>query len=71
MPVLIYSSSWSHVKPLVYSDDSYDDAANKLIDAIVKNSIRRKNCLVFHNNKIYYKPSKSYKKYVIRMRKIR
>lgn len=65
---LVYRSSWSPVKPLVYSDDTNNPNVNKLIDAIFKHN--RANRLVFENNKMYYCPSDAYKK-VVRLRRIR
>jgi hypothetical protein len=69
MPTLVYRSYWSKITPLVYSDDSNDDAVNQFIDAIFK--AKRTNRLVLDNNKMYYKPSNQYKRFVVRMRKIR
>ena len=65
---LVYRSCWSPIRPLVYTDDSIDHAANKLIDTIFRNKTNR---LVVKNNKYYYCPSDSYKEYVVRMRKIK
>jgi len=68
---LVYRSSWSAIKPLVYSDDTENQAVNKLIDSIFKSKVnRRTNHLVLNNNKVYYSPSPDYKK-VIRLRKIK
>jgi hypothetical protein len=69
MPTLVYRSCWSKITPLVYSDDSNDDAVNRLIDTIFR--AKRTNRLVLDNNKMYYKPSNQYKRFVVRMRKIR
>lgn len=69
MPTLVYRSCWSKLTPSVYSDDSNNDAANQLIDAIFR--AKRTNRLVLDNNKMYYKPSNQYKRFVVRMRKIR
>jgi hypothetical protein len=66
---LVYRSCWSKITPLVYSDDSNDDAVNRLIDTIFR--AKRTNRLVLDNNKMYYKPSNQYKRFVVRMRKIR
>lgn len=71
MATLVYRSSWSIIKPLVYSDDTENQAVNKLIDSIFKSRVSRKtNHLVLSNNKVYYSPSPDYKK-VIRLRKIK
>lgn len=69
MPTLVYRSEWSKITPLVYSDDSNNDAVNRLIDSIFR--AKRTNRLVLDNNKMYYKPSNQYKRFVVRMRKIR
>lgn len=66
---LVYRSEWSKITPLVYSDDSNNDAVNRLIDNIFR--AKRTNRLVLDNNKMYYKPSNQYKRFVVRMRKIR
>jgi hypothetical protein len=66
---LVYRSEWSKITPLVYSDDSNNDAVNRLIDSIFR--AKRTNRLVLDNNKMYYKPSNQYKRFVVRMRKIR
>jgi hypothetical protein len=66
---LVYRSEWSKITPLVYSDDSNNDAVNLLIDSIFR--AKRTNRLVLDNNKMYYKPSNQYKRFVVRMRKIR
>lgn len=66
---LVYRSCWSKITPLVYSDDSNDDAVNRFIDTIFR--AKRTNRLVLDNNKMYYKPSNQYKRFVVRMRKIR
>jgi hypothetical protein len=65
---LVYRSSWSSVRPLVYSDDSDNPNVNKLIDAIFKR--KKTNRLTLENNKMYYSPSDDYKK-VVRLRKIK
>lgn len=65
---LVYRSSWSPIKPLVYSDDSDNINVNKLIDNIFKQ--RRTKRLVMENNKMYYCPTDDYKK-VVRLRKIK
>jgi len=71
MATLVYRSSWSSITPLVYSDDTENQAVNKLIDSIFKSKVNRKtNHLVLSNNKVYYSPSPDYKK-VIRLRKIK
>ena len=69
MSTLVYRSCWSKITPLVYSDDSNDDAVNRLIDTIFR--AKRTNRLVLDNNKMYYKPSNQYKRFVVRMRKIK
>lgn len=69
MPTLVYRSEWSKISPLIYSDDSNNDAANRLIDSIFR--AKRTTRLVLDNNKMYYKPSNQYKKFVVRMRRIR
>ena len=66
---LVYRSEWSKITPLVYSDDSNNDAVNRFIDTIFR--AKRTNRLVLDNNKMYYKPSNQYKRFVVRMRKIR
>jgi hypothetical protein len=68
MATLIYSSSWSPIRPSVYSDDTDNEAVNKLIDAIFTARTKR---LIVKNNKFYYASSKDYKKYVVRMKKFR
>lgn len=68
MATLVYRSSWSPVRPSVYSDDTENQAVNKLIDAIFKLNTKR---LIVKNNKFYYCSSDDYKKYVVRMKKIR
>lgn len=70
MPTLVYRSEWSPIKPLVYSDDCENAAVNKLIDDIFRIKVRTTR-LVIDNNKMYYKPSEDYKKYVVRIRKIK
>lgn len=70
MPTLVYRSSWSPIKPLVYSDDSPNAAVNKLIDDIMRIKLRTTR-LVHENNKFYYVRSDEYKKYVVRMKRIR
>ena len=65
---LVYRSSWSPVRPLVYSDDSIDKAANRLIDKIFRSKTNR---LILKNNKYYYIPSDEYKKFVVRLKKIK
>jgi len=67
---LVYRSEWSPIKPLVYSDDCENEAVNRLIDSIFRIKVRT-NRLILDNNKMYYKPSEDYKKYVVRIRKIR
>lgn len=68
MATLVYSSSWSPVRPSVYSDDTENQAVNKLIDAIFKARTKR---LIVKNDKFYYVSSNDYKKYVVRMKKFR
>lgn len=70
MSTLVYRSCWSTVEPLVYCDGSLDFAANSFIDSILKVKLRTTR-LVLDNNKVYYKPSNQYKRFVVRMRKIR
>jgi hypothetical protein len=65
---LVYRSSWSPIRPLVYSDDSDNPNVNRLIDAIFKQNRTRR--LVLENNKMYYCPSDEYKK-VVRLRKFK
>lgn len=65
---LVYRSRWSPIRPLVYTDDSRDDAANRLIDTIFRIKTNR---LTIENNKYYYRPSDEYKKFVVRMKKIK
>jgi len=65
---LVYRSSWSPIKPLVYSDDSDNINVNKLIDNIFKQ--KRTKRLVMENNKMYYCPTDDYKK-VVRLRKFK
>ena len=66
--VLVYRSSWSRIKPSVYSDDTCNEAVNKLIDTIFR---LKTNRLIVKNNKYYYSSSEEYKKYVVRMRRIK
>jgi hypothetical protein len=65
---LVYRSSWSPIKPLVYSDDSDNINVNRLIDNIFKH--RKTKRLVMENNKMYYCPTDDYKK-VVRLRKFK
>ena len=67
---LVYRSAWSTVTPLVYQDGSDDTAVNEFIDRVFKAKLRTTR-LVLDNNKIYYKPTNQYKRFVVRMRKIR
>jgi hypothetical protein len=67
-PTLVYRSSWSPIRPLVYSDDSDNPNVNNLIDAIFTS--KKTNRLVVENNKMYYCPSDDYKK-VVRLRKFK
>lgn len=68
MATLVYRSSWSPVRPSVYSDDTENEAVNKLIDAIFR---MKTNRLIVKNNKFYYCSSDDYKKYVVRMKKFK
>jgi hypothetical protein len=68
-PTLVYSSSWSKITPLVYSDDSNNDNVNRLIEAIFK--AKKTKRLVLDNNKMYYCPSDEYKRIVVRLRKFK
>jgi len=70
MPTLVYRSQWSQVTPLVYCDGSCDTAVNDFIDRVFKAKLRTPR-LVLNNNKMYYKPSNQYKRFVVRMRKIK
>jgi hypothetical protein len=65
---LVYRSSWSPITPLVYSDDTHDEAVNKLIDSIFRHFKTKR--LFVKNNKMYYCPSDDYKR-VVRLRKIK
>lgn len=65
---LVYRSSWSQVKPLVYTDDSCLDSVNKFVDSVFKKKMRT-NRLVNDGQKMYYKPSEEYKQYVVRFRR--
>jgi hypothetical protein len=65
---LVYRSSWSPIRPLVYSDDTDNSNVNMLIEAIFRR--KRTNRLVVENNKMYYAPSSEYKK-VVRLRKLK
>jgi hypothetical protein len=65
---LVYRSSWSPIRPLVYSDDTDNINVNKLIDAIFKQ--KKTNRLVIENNKMYYCPSDAYKR-VVRLRRFK
>ena len=67
---LVYRSSWSTITPLVYSDDTDNQAVNKLIDSIFREKMRT-NRLVLDNNKMYYKSSDDYKTYVGRMKRFK
>lgn len=69
MPVLEYSSSWNKSRPLVYSDDCKDFAANKFIDRVFKE--RRTKRLTFNNGKLYYIPSEEYKNFITRIKQIK
>lgn len=68
MPTLIYCSTWSPIKPLVYSDDSQDRAVNSLIDNIFRVKTHR---LIMKNGKYYYCPSEEYKQFIAKMKKSR
>lgn len=70
MATLVYRSSWSTITPLVYCDGSHDAAVNEFIDRIMKAKLRTTR-LVLDNNKMYYKPSNQYRRFVVRMRKIK
>jgi hypothetical protein len=65
---LVYRSSWSPIRPLVYSDDCDNPNVNKLIEAIFRR--KKTDRLILENNKMYYCPSDDYKK-VVRLRKIK
>jgi len=67
---LVYRSQWSPIQPLVYCDGSFDTAVNDFIDRLLKAKLRTTR-LVLDNNKMYYKPSNQYKRFVVRMRKIK
>lgn len=67
---LVYRSSWSKISPLVYSDDTDNQAVNKLIDSIFREKMRT-NRLVLDNNKMYYKSLDDYKTYVVRMKRFK
>lgn len=68
-PTLVYSSSWSKITPLVYSDDSNNENVDRLIEAIFK--AKKTKRLVLDNNKMYYCPSDEYKRIVVRLRKFK
>lgn len=68
--ILVYRSSWSQVKPLVYTDDTNIDSVNRLVDSIFKTKMRTGR-LVRSGNKMYYQPSDEYKKYVVRFRRVK
>jgi hypothetical protein len=68
-PTLVYSSSWSKITPLVYSDDSNNENVDRLIEAIFRTKKTKR--LVLDNNKMYYCPSDEYKRIVVRLRKFK
>lgn len=68
MRTLVYSSTWfSRTGILTYSDDT-DLITSKLIDAIFR---KRTTRLTITDNKYFYNPSDEYKKFVVRMKKVR
>lgn len=67
---LEYRSKWSSIKPLVYSDDTQNPAVNSFIDRIFKLKLHTRR-LIITKNKYWYEPSDEYKKFVVRMRKIK
>ena len=67
---LVYRSEWSKLKPLVYSDDSCNSSVNSFLDKLLKTKMKTGR-LINKDGKYYYCPSDEYKKYVMRMRKIK
>ena len=67
---LVYRSKWSLVKPLVYSDDSYNPAVNKFIDRLFKLKLHTKR-LTITSNRYFYQPSDEYTQLVVRLKKIK
>lgn len=67
---LVYRSKWSPIKPLVYSDDSYNSAVNTFIDRLFKLKLHTKR-LTITGNRYFYDASDEYKELVVRLKRIK
>lgn len=70
LATLVYRSKWSTIKPLVYSDDSYNSSVNTFMDRLLKFKLHTKR-LKLSSNKYYYEASDEYKELVVRLKKIK